>query len=126
MNEVVFNNPYTCTQVSKLKDELIELIKIGSPSNEVNIPTLLSEIYRVIEPEFKDPVGFFKSWVDKLRTISEENVEEQSLFLKLIRYICEVGDYASFEFQKIIVKLLLEDNDFPIITMLEENGELYF
>jgi hypothetical protein len=76
LNETAFNNAYTCYHISLLKDELIELIKIGSSSREVSIPTLLSEVYRVIEPDLESPELFFKSWIDRFETITEANYEE--------------------------------------------------
>ena len=63
----------------------MDLIIVGNISEEVSMTHLLSEVYSKVELRIPDPYAYFKTWTNRLHTVTEDNAEEQAVFSKLIR-----------------------------------------
>ena len=116
--EVVANNEYASRQVELQKDRLIAMVA----TEKQLIGRLLTEVYRLVDPEMPNYVQDFKDWCDKLETPREDNVLEQTVFLKLIKCLCEVGDNVKVEYQKAIIDHLYGLQPFPLVKLLKQNG----
>ena len=116
--EVVANNEYSSRQVELQKELLIVMV----PTEKQLIGNLLTEIYRLVDPEMPNYSKDFKDWCDKLETPSEDNVTEQTVFLKLLKCLIEVGDNVKIEYQKVVFEQLVQELKFPLVRIGKERG----
>ena len=70
----VFDNEYACNEIEQMLVELIELLPL-SEATDCSIPSLLVEIFRVIDPDIPEYKEFFENWVDRFAVISFENIK---------------------------------------------------
>ena len=121
---MVYNNSYTCEQFSLLISEIMDLIVVGNISDDVSMTHLLSEVYSRVELKIADPWHYFRVWIKRLQTITEDSCEEQAVFIKLIRQVVNVEWHANFEYQRALADLLLSEHDCPLIHLGEVDGEI--
>ena len=115
--EVVADNEYASRQVELQKELLIAIIA----TEKQLIGRLLTEVYRLVDPEMPNYERDFKDWCDKLETPREDNVLEQTVFLKLIKCLCEVGDNVKVEYQKAIIDQLFGSQPFQLVRILKQD-----
>ena len=119
--EIVADNSYASYQMERFKMEICNMV--GMEKHLIGL--LLTEIYRLVDPEMPDYEQEFKKWCDRLEPISHENIQEQTVFVKLIRGLCEVGDTAKLEYQRVCVNCLFHETGFPMVLLKVENGTCF-
>ena len=91
LNLVTFQNKANCVKVSKMSEDLFMLLPLDN-KRKLSVGNLLVEMFRVIEPELRDPFAFIEKRCKKLTMVSMDNHQEQSLRILLLRYICETNE----------------------------------
>jgi len=119
--EVVGDNYYVSYQLEKFKNEICEMVVLEKHL----IGSLLTEVYRIVDPEMPDFEEEFKKWCDRLEPVSTENLQEQTVFLRLIRCLCEVGETVKPEYQRVLVSYLFKDDGFPMIKVKTVQGQCF-
>jgi len=119
--EIAADNFYASYQLERFKLDICTMVGMEKQL----IGMLLTEIYRLVDPEMPDYEQEFKKWCDRLESVSAANIQEQTVFLKLIRGLCEVGDSAKLEYQRVCVDNLFRDEGFPMVQLRVEKGSCF-
>ena len=59
--------------MSEITEDLLELLSDGL-EGELKIANILTEIFRLIEPNLHNYEEFFENWCGRLATVTEDNV----------------------------------------------------
>ena len=122
---VAFENSVVCLNLSKTYKEICSLF----PLSQRFVAHLLAEIYRLIDPPIHNYESYFAQWLDKLETISGDNVEEQAVFLRLVRHLAQEDTNVNPASQLQLVQQMLHGpTAFKLIRVEMMNNEphIYF
>ena len=73
--EIAIDNIFTCNRMSDITEDLLELLS-DEFGGSIIIANLLTEIFRLIEPNLHNYEDFFENWCGRLATINNDNVSE--------------------------------------------------
>jgi len=122
LNEVVLDNLTASRVLSKHQSMLCQLLSYDTK----NIGLLLTEVFRLVDPDIKDPKTYFHEWCNRLDTLTEQNCREQTIYMRIIRNLCEIGETGLVEYQREITgHLFSSDITFHVIYLGELEGEPY-
>jgi len=119
---VAFENVVACLDLSKSYKEICSLF----PLSQKFVANLLAEIYRLIDPPIHNYESYFAQWLDRLESVSSENVEEQAVFLRLVRHLSEENNNVNPASQMQLVQQLLQGaNAFKLVRVEIRENEAY-
>jgi len=104
LNDVALENETAARKISEHQAFLCELLKYDTE----RIGSLLNEVFRLVDPEIKDPKQFYHQWCCRLENLTSHNIEEQTIFMRIIRNLCEIGDVGMLEYQTEITRHLFD------------------
>jgi len=119
--EVVADNPLAASYVEQSKDAICKMVKL----EQRLIGSLLTEVYRLTDPDMPNYEQDFTAWCGRLKTLKEKNLEKQTVFLRLIQCLCEVGVDAKPEYQRVVLEHLFRPGTFQVLK-LEKRNKRYF
>ena len=122
LNHMTYLNFECSAHLAQLNNEICHLF----PYSKKLTAALLTEIYTIIDPPIEDYTAFYDQWFDRLQTVSRENVEEQTAFVKLLRHVSESTEEVDALAQTQLLRLF-EDREkkFSMIELKETNGETW-
>lgn len=119
MRILVDNLPFVCEILATQDRVMMNLLHLRKEL----VGPVLTEVYRVLDPEIKDVRAFFAGWIKRLGTITAQNVIDQTVFFQLIRNVCEVDDSPKPEYQRALISLLYEEKQFFLLKLYKENDD---
>jgi len=121
LSDAVLENSFAAKIMTEHQLKLCELLKYDT----VRIGGLLTETFRLVDPEIKDPKSFYHEWCNRLQTLTRQNLTEQVIYLKIIRNLCEIDDVGVLEYQREVAwHLYHSEIAFDIITFTQYLGEV--
>jgi len=122
LNVMVSQNSKICHQLTTYYAILCDILVF----NVSQIGSLLTQIYTLVEAEIEDIENYFAMWFERLATVHEGNIEEQTIILKLLDTIILLGNRPKAEYQAALGRLLfIEGENFPLLSFKAENGVPY-
>lgn len=122
---VAFENVVACLDLSKSYKEICSLF----PLSQKFVAHLLAETYRLIDPPIHNYQSYFTEWLERLETVSSDNVDEQAVFLRLVRHLSEENNSVNPISQMQLVEQLLQgSNSFKMVKVeiRENEAFIYF
>ena len=116
LNDVALENEVAAKKIAEHQAFLCELLKYDTE----RIGSLLNEVFRLVDPEIKDPKQFYHQWCSRLENLTSQNIQEQTIFMRIIRNLCEIGDVGLLEYQNEIARHLF-DSDIAIDLVIFGN-----
>ena len=118
--DAILENYHAAKLMAEHQIKLCELLKFDTR----RIGALLTEVFRLVDPEIKDPKSFYREWCSRLETLGRKNLTEQVIYIKIIRNLCEIGDSGVLEYQREVTwQLFNSDIAFNIIQFTFYQGE---
>jgi len=115
---LVENLPFVCEILAAQDRVMMNLLH----SRKELVGPVLTEVYRVLDPEIKDVRAFFKGWIDRVDPVTAQNVIDQTVFFQLIKNVCEVDDMPKPEYQRALISLLYEEKQFFLLKLYKEQN----
>lgn len=125
LNQMASENSVACKRMSEQQIILCDLL----PYDNRNVGALLTEIYRLVEPDIKDPRSFFYEWCARLDTVRDSNLQEQVIYLRILKNLCEADKISTEEYQKEIFRHLFNSNiSFTLVKLerADSQDRVYF
>jgi len=120
LNDVALENEVAARKIAEHQSYLCELLKYDTR----RIGALLTEVFRLVDPEIKDPKQFYYQWCGRLESLTKQNLQEQVIYMRIIRNLCEIGDMGQLEYQTEIVNHLFHsDIAISLIVFSQHLGE---
>ena len=120
LNDVALENETAARKIAEHQGYLCELLKYDTK----RIGALLTEVFRLVDPEIKDPKQFYHQWCGRLESLTKQNLQEQVIYMRIIRNLCEIGDVGQLEYQKEIVYHLFEsDIKLDLVVFSKHQGD---
>jgi len=104
LRDIVLDNEVSARKVAEHQAHLCQLLKYDT----TRIGALLTEVFRLVDPEIKDPKVFFYQWCSRLSNLTRMNLQEQIIYMRIIRNLCEIGDEGLVEYQREITRYLFQ------------------
>jgi hypothetical protein len=104
LRDIVLDNEVSARKVAEHQAHLCQLLKYDT----TRIGALLTEVFRLVDPEIKDPKVFFYQWCSRLSNLTTINLQEQIIYMRIIRNLCEIGDEGLVEYQREITRFLFQ------------------
>ena len=104
LHDIVLDNEISARKVAEHQAHLCQLLKYDT----TRIGAILTEVFRLVDPEIKDPKVFFYQWCSRLSNLTKHNLQEQIIYMRIIRNLCEVGDEGIVDYQREITKYLFQ------------------
>jgi len=121
LNDIVLDNLAAAEKVAEHQVRLCALLHYDTR----RIGLLLTEVFRLFDPEIKDPKEFYHQWCSRLTRLSKANIQEQIIYLRIIRNLCEIGDVGVLEYQKEITHYLFTSEiAIDLLVFSEQSGEV--
>ena len=121
LNDVVLESEVAAQKVAEHQAYLCELLRFDTR----RIGSLLTEVFRLVDPEIKNPKLFYHQWCARLTRLSKANLQEQVIYMRIIRNLCEIGDSGVLEYQKEITRNLFSSEiAIDLLVFYERDGEV--
>jgi len=121
LNDVVLESEVAAQKIAEHQAYLCELLRFDTR----RIGALLTEVFRLVDPEIKDPKEFYHQWCARLMRLSKANLQEQVIYMRIIRNLCEIGDSGVLEYQKEITRNLFNSEiAIDLLVFSEISGEV--
>lgn len=115
------NLPFVCETLAAQDRVMMNLLHLRKEL----VGPVLTEVYRVLDPEIKDVKAFFKGWIDRIGTVTAQNVIDQTVFFELIKNVCEVDDMPKPEYQRALIALLYEEKQFFLLKFYKQQDSFF-
>lgn len=119
--EVVADNKLAASYVEQSRDAMCKMVKL----EQRLIGSLLTEVYRLTDPDMPNYEQDFATWCGRLKTLKERNIEKQTVFIRLIQGIVEVGDTPKPEYQRVVLNHLFRPGTFQVFKLEKRNKRFY-